>query len=198
MEAYDEPSPATSPATREPMKLPLWVTLVLLGLLLAVIAWRQYAVVATERRFEAERQELTSRLTAEKQVAVARARQALTQQTEDALKLFGTALGWTVRSAMMRNNRDEIDQYFTELVKRDRVRLALLADPDGKVLVSSDRNFQGSAFAQHFPAALLQEPTVAIQPGEGQLRRLVVPVHGLSQKLGTVLLVYDATSIPSS
>lgn len=194
MDEHDDSS--TTRPSGEKMKLPLWVTLAVLGLALAVLAWQQYSVVSAERRFEAERQALTSKLAADHEAALTRTRNALTAHSEEALKLFGTALGWTIRSAMMRENRDEIDQYFTELVKRDRVRLALLAGPDGKVLVASDRNFQDSAFSQHFPAALLQEPAVAIHRGEGQLRRLVVPVHGLSQQLGTVLLVYEAPEIP--
>lgn len=198
MEAHDDTSAPAPRTRREAVKLPLWVTLALVGLLVAVVAWRQFSVISTERRFEAERQEITERLRSEQGAALVRAQQALVQQSDEAFRLFGAALGWTVRSAMMRENRDEIDQYFTLLVKHERVRLVLLAAPNEKILVSSDRNFQDSTFSKHFPAALLLEPKVVIRPGEGQLKRLVVPIHGLSEQLGTVLVVYEAPSLPAN
>jgi C4-dicarboxylate-specific signal transduction histidine kinase len=180
------------------MRLSLWVPIVLFLLLIAVIAWRQISVTSAEKRFESRQQELTSRLEADKASAVARTREALTKQNEHALMLFATALGWTVREAMIRNNQDQIDQYFTQLVKDARVRLALLADPSGKIVVSSDRNFQGAAFSQHFPPALLQESSVSLRPAEGQTKRLVIPIHGLSAPLGVVILDYEAPPVPAS
>ena len=197
MERYDETvTPDAPPVRKEPMKLPLWVTLAAIGVLLALLAWRHYAAVSTERSFESRQQELTTRLEGERAAAVSRTREALSAESEEAMKLFGTALGWTIRSALMRENHDEIDQYFTELVKRERIRLALLAGPDGQVLVSSDRNYQASPFSQHFPESLLQEPAVALHAAEGQSKRLVIPVQGLSRRLGTVLLVYEAAKAP--
>lgn len=197
MEAYDD-APIASKRTTERTGVPLWVTLLLLAVVVAVIAWRQYSVVSAERRFEADRQELTSRLNAEKASAVARTRQALIQHNEDAWRLFGTALGWTVRDAMMRDNRDQIDQYFTQLVKDARVRLVLLADPNGKVIVSSDRNFQGVAFSQHFPPGLLQGKDAVIVAADASTRRLVVPVHGLSAQLGTVVIDFETPADPTT
>ena len=195
MTSHDEP-PAAPRRSIAGIRVPLWMPLLLLVLLIAVLAWRQISVTSAEKRFETERQELTSSLEADKAAAVARMRQALSKEHEEALRLFATALGWTIRDAMMRDNRDQIDQYFTQLVKDARVRLALLADPNGKIIVSSDRNFQGAAFSQHFPAALLQESSISIRLGEEQTRRLVVPIHGLSAPLGTVIIDYAAPAVP--
>ena len=197
MQSQDEMFTEGDQKRRDPVKLPLWVSLILLVLLIAVIAWAQFSRSSVEQRFQRERQELTEKLNAEKGALMARAQHALVQQSEEAFRLFGTALGWAVRSAVMRNNRDEVDQYFTELVKHERVRLALLADPGGKIVVSSDRNFQGAEFAQHFPVALLQGTSVAVHAGEGELKRLVIPIHGLSKNLGTVLVLYQAATMPA-
>lgn len=197
MEVYKDTSAAAAPRSHhDGARLPLRATLTAVGVLIAALAWAYFSVVAAEKHFESEKQTLSERLDGEKTARLARARQALVQQTDEAYRLFGTALGWTVSSAMMRGNRDEIEQYFAEVVKHERVRLVLLADPNDKVVVSSDRNFEDFAFSRYFPAALLQEPAVAISPGEGSLRRLVVPVRGLTGRVGTVLLVYEGPSLP--
>jgi hypothetical protein len=95
-------------------------------------------------------------------------------------------------------NTYQIDQYFTQLVKDARVRLVLLADPNGKVIVSSDRNFQGAAFSQYFPPELLQEKDAVIVAADGSNRRLVVPLHGLSAQLGTVLIDFKTPPVPTT
>ncbi len=107
---HDDSSATTTRATGG-MRLSLWVSVVVLVLLIGVIAWRQISLSSAEKRFEAERQQLTSRLEADKASAVARTRDALAKQNEQALMLFATALGWTIRDAMMRDNLDQIDQY---------------------------------------------------------------------------------------
>ena len=197
MDAYEKSQNAAQPS-RKPWTVPAWAAIVLAALLLAALGWRQFSVISAGAQFDSERDALVEKLNAEKAAALMRARGALARETDEAFRLFGTALSWTVRSAMLRNNRDEIDQYFTQLVKHDRIRLALLAGPDGKITLASDRNYQEAAFGEHFPAALLQENVVTLHPGEGALKRLVIPVHGLSSRLGTVLVVYEAPTLPAS
>jgi len=174
------------------IKLPLWVGLVLLALLAGVFIWKQIEVGGAERRLAAERQVLIEKTEADKAALQHSAQETLASQSAEIYQLFGTALAWNVRSAMMRKNYDEIDQYFSALVKHDRIQLALLADPAGKVLVASDRKYLESRFSDHFPAALLQQPGVTIHPGEGKERRLVLPIQGLNSQLGTVVLTYTA------
>lgn len=172
------------------IKLPLWVGLTLLALLIAVFVWKQVAVAEAERRVAAERQALIAQTEVEKNTLQRTAQEALARHSGEIYQLFGTALAWNIRSAMMRNNMDEIDQYFAALVKNPQIPLVLLADPAGKVLLASDRKFQDRNFSDNFPAALLQQPGVSIHPGEGKERRLVLQIQGFNALLGTVLLTY--------
>jgi hypothetical protein len=177
-------------------RVPLWIPLVLLVLLIAAIAWRQIGVGTAERRVEAERQQLVQQTEAERSAMRARAQQALAQASEDAHMLFGTALAWTVRSALIRKNLDEIDQYIITLAQHPRIGLALLADTQGQILLASDRALLGAPFAEHFPPALLETAAVMVHPGEGDQRRLVLPIQGLTERLGTMVLVYTAPTLP--
>ena len=180
------------PSRLRTVKLPLWVSLLLLLMFLTTLGYLALSQREAARRQEAAVQDLTSRFTAEKTAAAAQAQEAFTRQSEAAYRLFGTALAWSVRDALMRKNLDEIDQYFGELVKDERIRLVLLADATGNVIVSTDRNFKGAPFAQHFPAAALEHKSVSIESAEGQMKRLVMPIQGLNERLGTALLVYQA------
>lgn len=177
-------------ARLQEMRLPLWVSLLLLALLIIVFAWSRFSAGGGERRLAEERQQLSQKLESERSAMQHQAQETLARQTQDMQILFGTALAWSVRSAMLRNNFDEIDQYFVDLVKNPRITLALLADVDGRVLRTSDRKYLDSRFSEHFPAELLRGEDVAIHPDEGNRRRLVLPIQGLTSRLGTVLLVY--------
>ena len=178
------------------IRLPLWVSLVLLVLLLVVFAWQRIAVGAAERRLAVEKQALTEQSAAAQAAFMAQAREALARHSEANHVLFGNALAWAVRGEMIRNNRDQIDQYFTELVRNERIRLVLLADVNGKILLASNRKLQEGTFADVFPAALLQEPQVTVQEGEGNEKRLVLPIQGLTARLGTVVVVYLPEALP--
>ncbi|THF65539.1 hypothetical protein E6C76_08130 [Pseudothauera nasutitermitis] len=191
-----EPSPTQAPtpprdhsplARLQEIKLPLWAGLALLVLVLLVFAWKSFAVAAVERNLANERQ------------AVAEERAAIQNETAEALlrasdadhALFGTALAWAVRGEMIRNNLDQIDQYFNELVRAGRIQLVVLANQDGKILVSSDRALIDAPLPASLPAELLQVPDVTVQPAaNADERRIAIPIQGLNTRLGTVLLTY--------
>jgi hypothetical protein len=195
-----EPESPETPAEASPkpsrlaklheIRLPLWMSVVLLAVLVIVIAWSRFTSGTSERRLEAERQELVQKLEAERAAMQREAQDNLARETREVQLLFGHALAWSVRSAMLRNNFDEIDQYFADLVKNPRVTLVLLADIEGKILRASDKKYLDTRFTEHFPAELLKGADVAVHPDEGTRRRIVLPIQGLTARVGTVLLVY--------
>jgi hypothetical protein len=172
------------------MQLPLWVSVVLAVALALMFFWKQAAVSSAEKRLDAERQTLTAQLASEKSAVLAQARDAIARNSEAAHLMFGSALAWAVRGEMIRANLDQIDQFFDQLVRNERIRVVLLAGTDGKILLASDRKLQGGILAEHFPANLTEEAAVVVRPGEGLEKLLVLPIHGLSARLGTVVLAY--------
>jgi hypothetical protein len=176
-------------------RLPLWVSLLLVVLVIAAFAWKIVAVRQAEGRLETERQQMTAKMQADATALRQHAADLLARSSEADHLLFGNALAWAVRGELLRNNLDQIDQYFAQLVKTQGIQLVVLAGPDGKVLVASDKKYQGGAFGQLFPTDLLNAPQVAIQPGQGDQRLLVLPVMGLNNRLGTVVLRYQADKL---
>ena len=175
-------------------RMPAWLALVLLLILLIVLLiWKQMAVSTAEARLAEERQTLTQQFEADKAAVLGQAREAVARNSEQAHRLVGQALSWAVRGELIRNNLDQIDQYFQELVKTERIRQVALVGNDGKVLLATDKKLQGSDFGASQPADLLNAETVEIRPAQtANENYLVMPVMGLNVRMGTAVLRYAA------
>lgn len=172
------------------MQLPVWVVVALVVALALMFVWKQAAVGAAEERLEAERQALAAQLADEKSAVLARAGEAIARGSEANHLLFGTALAWAVRGELIRANLDQIDQYFNELVRNERFRVVLLAGADGRIQLASDRKLQGGLLTEHFPGLPGEAPAVAVREGAEGEKLLVLPIQGLTSRLGTVVLAY--------
>jgi len=173
------------------IKLPLWVSLLLLIVLIIAFVWEQMIISNMEGQMQEQAQQLeTSRAAIRSD-----AEKALAQNSDAAHSLLGATLSWAIRGELIRNNMDQIDQYFAELVKVERIKLAVLSDPSGKLLVSSDKKYQDGEFAQAFPAELLNEAQVSIRPGPDGSKLLVMPIMGLNTRMGTAVLSYTPETL---
>jgi len=106
------------------------------------------------------------------------------------IALFAVPLAWSVRKELIKQNYEQIDEYFNQLVKRKGFGLIMLVDPSGTVRVSTDRKIQGSSFYLRYPGYRLDAPgTVSYRVREGESLYLV-PVMGLNEKIGTIAFLY--------
>jgi hypothetical protein len=201
-EAYEEE--AVQPRKRGVLerlhatRLPLWVSLLLALLLVAVLVWSHVSIGSAEARLEKTRQELAQGFESDRAALRAQWGNYLASQDDEAQRRFGMALGWAVRGELIRNNLDQVDQFFNEIVRLGRIERIVLASPDGKLLLSSDKRYQGGDFAALYPAELLGAPRVTVLTGAGGKKRLVVPVMGLTARLGTVVMDYAPVPAPGS
>jgi hypothetical protein len=109
-------------------------------------------------------------------------------ESAEAQRQFGIALAWAVRDAMIRNNLDQVDQFFAELVKLPHTERVLLAGTDGRVLVATDRRHKGADAATLLGADALRSAQVSVRTGADGGTLLVIPIMGLNARLGTVLV----------
>lgn len=158
-------------------RLPLWVSLILVGCLVVVYLAQQVAMKRAETGFAQDRADL-----------VAAAQQRAGSALDEAERRFALALAWAVRGEMLRNNLDQIDQFFAEVVRLPGYKLALLAAPDGKVLVATDRRHVGKAANTVAPAGLLDVAGITRQAASDGAHWLAIPVMGLNSRMGTVVL----------
>ena len=111
---------------------------------------------------------------------------------KQSLSMLGIPTAWAIRREMMANNMDQIDQYISDLVKQKGFVQIVVAKADGKIAVASDRKFLGSEFGSLYPASYLTTEKITVEDkGQGKWI-LVIPVMGLSARIGTVVIDYQA------
>ncbi|MFZ5576101.1 MAG: hypothetical protein ACOY5S_12985 [Pseudomonadota bacterium] len=170
------------------VKLPLWVGLALVILWAVSVAWQGLAQKRLQAKLDTERAAMTAQAEADRQALLATLRERAQNASEASLREFGTALAWAVRGEMIRNNLDQVDQFFTEIVKLPGTERALLAGADGKVKVSTDRRHLGVEASTLVAPEALALPQVTVRSEADGTLLLVVPVMGLNERLGTVFV----------
>ena len=100
-----------------------WRLITILILFLAVAGmymWKNMAV----KRAEVQLTEQAARI--------------ITEQNSSFLRLVAVPLVWAVRSEMIRNNYDQINQYLTQFVKEKNMKEIVVAKPDGTMVVATN------------------------------------------------------------
>jgi hypothetical protein len=107
------------------------------------------------------------------------------------IRLFVVPLAWAVRRELMQENYGQIDEYFSDLIRRKQFRVVMLLDPQGTVRVASDRKLQGSAFSGLYPGmSPVSQEIVSYGLTKGS-SLFLVPVMGLNERIGTIAFVYS-------
>jgi hypothetical protein len=169
-------------------RLPLWVSLALLILWLVTFGWQSFAQMRLEARLEQDREEMTAQIEADRSTMLGQLRSRVETETDESRRQFGLALAWAVRGEMIRNNLDQVDQFFTEIVRLPNTERVLLVGTDNKVLIATDRRLKGADAVALVGADALQLPQVSVRAGQDGTRELVIPVMGLNARIGTVIL----------
>ncbi len=192
-----EPSEFSSPASSSSAiarfgraRLPLWVALLAVLLLLAALGWQRIASNRAEAHLEAEREAMTRQFEAERNAQLNDLKAKVEANADETKRQFGMALAWAVRGEMIRNNLDQIDQFFTEIVKLPYTERAVLADSTGTVRVSTDRRHLGAALTTLVPVEATLADKVEVRNQANGMKLLVIPIMGLNSRLGTVVVSY--------
>ncbi|HUP20441.1 MAG TPA: hypothetical protein VM778_10865 [Gemmatimonadota bacterium] len=149
----------------------LWIAIGVLVLVAAGLwIWKGQAVDRTRDRME----EVSAERVAER--------------TEALLGLAAQSLGLAVREGAIAGDLGRVQSYLDRLVEEPGVERIVYAVGDS-VRLSTDRSLTGAALSEVAPAAVaLQETRVARL--DGGAWRVVVPITGLNERLGTVVLDY--------
>lgn len=118
------------------------------------------------------------------------AKQLDDRRVKEALRLFSIPFAWAVRREFMAANLDQVDQYLGELVQIKGFKSAILAKPDGKVIVASDRKKLIKTFSGLYPGADLGSNEITLEDASDGSLRAFIPIFGLNRPLGMVVLEY--------
>lgn len=182
MEAKDRQAHRTTDDYRQTGRnLPL----ILYGIIVLLLGVSGYLLYSNQQlQNKATRQEVFLRQTVQ-QNQLANDRQQL---------IFGLkTFAWAVRNAVLQNKIGEINEYFNTLVKDRGIKEMLLIDPNGRVILSTNKKNQDILFTNRFPGYLLQQEEVYFNPKTPY--EVSAPILGTNQRLGTLVMFYAPASL---
>lgn len=112
------------------------------------------------------------------------------QQKMDSLALINasqvvSAVTWAVRSEMTRDNLEQVNTYFIQLIKEPSIEnIQLVNQTSGEVILSTNKKDEGTTVSDEF-VLNAKEPTSIIK---GEKIYSAAPVFGLSQQLGVLVI----------
>lgn len=176
-----------------------WERKVMLGLVIALVAvaaymygWKVAAVDTVEKKLaQAEAQQAEAHVQQIKQI-----KQLDEARAEEALRLFSIPLAWAIRRELMVGNLNQVDQYFGQLVQIRGFKSAVLARPDGKVIVASDRKKLVETFSGLYPGVNLDSNEIMLERVGNGIFRAIIPIFGLNKHLGMVVVEYLPPASP--
>jgi L-lactate utilization protein LutC len=122
------------------------------------------------------------------------ANRIIAEQNRSYLRLAVVPLVWAVRSEMIRDNYDQINQYLTQFVKEENIKEIVVAKPDGTIVVTTNKKFEGNPVSDILPPSVLEEDKLTVSSLENGDIMVVSPVMGLSAKVGVLILIYTPAS----
>ena len=125
---------------------------------------------------------------AEKTMLLQEAQDAFQVNSNTNMELMMKAFVWAVRGEMIRGNQEQVDQYFKQLVKSEKVQEVTLVDKEGKILISSNKKNEGNNLAEDFAKSVLAtEEMNVIDRSDKQI--VAAPVMSLDSRIGTLVVV---------
>jgi hypothetical protein len=168
--------PTTAPSRSN---RPFWIAIGVLALLLiASYAWK----VASVNRVGDEMAE-------QQMVWQEGARHAVQQNTRSMLGLAAVPLGLAAREEAMSRNYGLMQERFERMLREPGVERVLYATAGDSIAVSTDRSLIGKPLS----SAIAEKYTRPIGTNvvfEGGAYQAVVPITGLNERLGVVVLTY--------
>ena len=161
------------------------VAVLLAIILIIVLIWYSVKISADEKEFERERTEMVTKSKNERSALITKYEAEIDslqiKNLESASKIFS----WSVRSELMRNNTENLNQLVNEFVRESGADLVQLIDPKtNKITLSSDKKFEGTDYAQKIDYALTEPQTLREEDGI----KIITPVMGLNSALGILIV----------
>ncbi len=129
----------------------------------------------------------------EKQVQKQVTKELLVQQ-ESMIKLIAKTLVWNVRSEVLRNNIEQIDILFIDLVRDSQIEFVHYINMDGIVVLSTNKKTESQSVIKDFSTNILNTNQTITE----KIDNLLIassPIMGVDRQLGVVIIGYSPSSI---
>lgn len=163
---------------------------VLMAALLAGYLYLTQRTTRSQASADADRQRVVAEATRAREDLVRSHQAAMTARTRELLLVAALPLAWAVRAELLQKDYREVGVYFRQLVQQSTVDRAVLILPDGLVKVASDQKLEGRPASEALPGVAIDKDEPRVEQ-RGRQFLAVVPVMGLTSRLGVIVLGYD-------
>ena len=161
------------------------VSVLLVLALIIVIIWFSAKNNMDNRQFEKVKTELITQSKNERSALIANY-----ESEKDSLQLLNLEVAakifsWSVRSELIRNNTENLNQLVNAFVKESGADLVQLIDPEtNKIILSSDKKFEGSEYSRKIDFGLKEPHTLKEDGGI----KIITPIMGLNTAQGILIV----------
>lgn len=139
---------------------------------------------------ESQLRDVREQAAQEQAAVIERANQRITENNRYLLQTLMKPFSWALRTALLSGNTEQVDQYLFQFVQEEKFALLVVADAEGNIISSTDQNYTGAAFSDHFNPEYLRIDSTVVDESNPERVTVVTPVMGLNSKVGTLLAIY--------
>ncbi len=164
------------------------VAVLLALILITVLIWYSVKMNTNEKQYEKEKTELVIKSENERSALITKYESEKDSLQIKNLESSSKIFSWSVRSELLRNNTENLNQLLNAFVKESGADLVQLIDPKTNIItLSSDKKFEGAEYAQKIDYGLTEQHTVVKEDGI----KIITPVMGLNSALGILIVQMD-------
>jgi sensor histidine kinase regulating citrate/malate metabolism len=176
---------ANTNTTRAQKKRIVLISFLIAMVLLAVLwIWKTIQINNVKAEAETKQQETRNN-----------ALQAIITTNLENLKLWAKPYAWAIRTALMRGDLSQVNQYGEEMIKEKNMQSIVVANQEGIVISSTNKKFEGQDFTIAGKPAYLTSDSTIVEKINDHLIVVSSPIMGYNNRLGTLLISYRL-SIP--
>lgn len=161
------------------------VAVLLALILIIVLIWYSVKISISDKQFEKEKTELITKSENEKSALITKHKIEKDSLQIKNLESESKIFSWSVRSELMRNNTENLNQLVNVFVKESGADIVQIIDPATNIVtLSSDKKFEGTEYDQKINYALT-EPHTLMEDGA---IKIITPVMGLNTAIGILIV----------
>ncbi len=158
-------------------------------LIAALWIWKAIQIHQLKKQFQADQMAQMQRAADDQHRLQENTTAQIDKLTQTHLALLGKPFSWAVRSELLTSNLKQIDFYMTDMVKGQYIQKIVIADPSGRVLLSTNKKDEGQMFLRPGLPSYLNTDSIAVTKVNDSLLQMISPVMGFNKRLGTIILV---------
>lgn len=144
----------------------------LILIILTILIWSLIKIAILKNNFNNQKQEITTRYELK-----------LDSLNSERLLLTATTFSWAIRSELLRDNNDQINQFFNEFVKNPGIDKLQFINPVTSVVeISTDKKDEGKIITSY------KNITEQIIKKDSTEFIIVTPITGLNKKIGIFVI----------